>query len=110
MSREKVHPSSRIILLDRDCNWRKHLPDLENKLRISGWVYFVIYAEAFSGRFRLECVENSNKYLQKGYISTFFDKQDPSSVKGSPFKLYNSNKSATPKLLPIINQPKKEQS
>lgn len=43
-------------------------------MKIAGWVYFVVFAETFSGRFRLECVENHNKYLKGGYISTLFDK------------------------------------
>jgi uncharacterized UPF0160 family protein len=70
----QVHPSGRILLLERDCDWRKDLFTIEKDLQLSGWVYFVVFAETFSGRIRLECVENHNKYLQNGYISTFFDK------------------------------------
>ena len=63
-------------MLERDCNWRENIFEVENQLKIAGWVYFVVFAETFSGRFRLECVENHNKYLKGGYISTLFDKND----------------------------------
>ena len=64
------------MVLKRDCDWRNRLFAIENQLGVGGWVHFVIFAEIFSGKFRLECVENLNKYLQKGYISTFFDNED----------------------------------
>jgi len=47
-------------------------------MKIGGWVYFVVFAETFSGRFRVECVENHNKYLKGGYISTLFEKNEVS--------------------------------
>ena len=73
-NRTRVHPSGRIIVLERDCDWRENIFQIENQMKIAGWVHFVVFAETFSGRFRLECVENHNKYLKGGYISTYFDK------------------------------------
>lgn len=74
--RHKIHPSGRILLLDRDCEWREKLFEIEDQYKLSGWIYFVVYAESFSGRFRLEAVRNLNKYLQNGYVSKFFDKNE----------------------------------
>lgn len=76
MIRHSIHPSGRILVLERDCEWRKKLFTLEDQYKLSGWIYFVAYAETFSGRFRIEAVQNQNKYLQNGYVSTFFDKKE----------------------------------
>lgn len=72
----QVHPSGRIIVLERECNWSKYLFEIEKQLHITGWIWFVIYAELFSGNFKLECVRSNNKYLQQGYLSTFFFKPE----------------------------------
>lgn len=86
-----MHPSGRIIVLERDCDWRRSIFELENQMKIAGWVYFVVFVETFSGRFRLECVENHNKYLKNGYISTLFDKAAPLTPSTAPARLTPGN-------------------
>lgn len=46
-------------------------------MKIPGMIYYVVTVELFSGKFKLECVENTNKYLMNGYVSTFFEQFDP---------------------------------
>ena len=36
----------------------------------------MVYIDFFSDLFTLEAVENPNKYLQRGYVSTFFAKNE----------------------------------
>ena len=36
----------------------------------------MVYIDFFSDLFTLEAVENPNKYLQRGYVSTFFTKDE----------------------------------
>lgn len=71
-----------MIILEREVNWKAVLYGLENQLKIPGMVYFVISVEVFSGKFKLECVENRNKYLMNGYISAFFEKPEVDARKG----------------------------
>ena len=51
-------------------------------MKLSGMIYFVIHVEGFSGKFKLECVQNQNHYLEQGYLSTFFDKTNTKFKKG----------------------------
>lgn len=85
----QIHPSGRIIVLERECDWRQYLFKIEKEQHLTGWIWFVIYAELFSGNFRLECVHSNNKYMQQGYLSTFFFKPElpvsSKSSKNAPF-------------------------
>ena len=38
-------------------------------------IYFVVSVELFSGKFKLECVESKNVYLENNYMSFFYDDQ-----------------------------------
>ena len=65
-----------MIILQRECNWKDVLYRIENEMKIVGTIYFVVFVELFSGKFKIESVETKNKYFQEGYVSTFFDKVD----------------------------------
>lgn len=85
MHRQKLHPSGRIIILERETAWRDVLYQIEKDFKISGMIYFVISIELFSGKFKLECVETKNIYLENNYLSFFYD--DPVNLKS-----YKKNK------------------
>ena len=89
ISRNKFHPSGRIIILERECDWKSILNKLENDLKIPGMIYYVITVEIFSGKFKLECVENDNKYLINGYVSTFFEDVNIPIKKGKTTNTFN---------------------
>lgn len=92
--------------MDRECDWKRILYTLENKLKMPGMIYFVVTVEAFSGKFKLECVENRNKYLMNGYISAFFDKPDVDAKKGKTTHTFTN----LTELKEVDSQPVSEES
>ena len=56
-------------------------------------IYFVVTVEIFSGKFKIECVENKNKYLMNGYVSSFFEKPNKNFLKGKTTNTFNHLKS-----------------
>ncbi|SAM03767.1 hypothetical protein [Absidia glauca] len=53
--RHQVHPSGRVIALDRNCPWKEHLMELENEHNTS--ILYVLYPESSSsGNWRIQCV------------------------------------------------------
>lgn len=91
--RLEFHPCGRIIILERDVDWKSVIYKLENELKIAGMIYFVITVEIFSGKFKIECVENSNKYLMNGYVSSFFEQPEKNLKRGNTTNTFKHLKS-----------------
>ncbi len=53
--REKVHPSGRIMKLDKACPWKEPLFDLEKEVKKEGEVLFALYGDS-NDKWRVQAV------------------------------------------------------
>lgn len=54
--RHQVHPSGRVIALDRSCPWKEHLMDLENEQALASILYVLYPESSLDGNWRIQCV------------------------------------------------------
>lgn len=54
--RFEVHSSGRILFLDRSCSWKSALFRIEDELKISGQILFILFKEKGDGSYRVQSV------------------------------------------------------
>lgn len=62
--RFEVHPSGQILRLDTFTLWKTHLLELEVELSLPAPILYVLYAEANSSKWRVQCVPESESSFE----------------------------------------------
>jgi len=61
--RFEVHPSGKIILLEKNCTWKSAVSKMETKYGIEGELLFVVFLDSSSGTYRVQSI-GSNPFGQ----------------------------------------------